>query len=105
MADDCIYSDKQTTTAELREGQMPELTKKLVTKGVVIAAEASFTRDMAENLLSMFAHLDDGQEITVKLSNKGVWAVTPEGIRLFVGSAEPFEVEGSGSNAVKPSVQ
>lgn len=84
---------------------MADLTKRVQPRGVIIAAEANFTIDMAQNLLSMFSHLQDGQEITVKFSNKGVWAVTPEGIRLFIGSTEVFEVGSDGRNAAKPQVQ
>lgn len=84
---------------------MADLTKVIRPRGVVIAAEANFTIDMAQNLLSMFAHLQEGQEVTVKLSNKGVWAVTPEGIRLFIGSTEVFEVGNNGQVGAKPHVQ
>ena len=84
---------------------MAELTKSVQTRGVVVSAEASFTQDMAQNLVSIFAHLHEGQEVTVKFSNKGVWAVTPEGIRLFIGSTEAFEVGSDGANAAKPQVQ
>ena len=84
---------------------MADLTKLVRPRGVVIAAEANFTIDMAQNLLSMFAHVQDGQEVTVKFSNKGVWAVTPEGIRLFIGSTEVFEVGNHGQDAAKPHVQ
>lgn len=84
---------------------MMDITKRVQPRGVIIAAEANFTVDMAQNLLSMFSHLQDGQEITVKFSNKGVWAVTPEGIRLFIGSTEAFEVGNNGCNATKPQIQ
>lgn len=84
---------------------MADLTKLVRPRGVIIAAEANFTIDMAQNLLSMFVHVQDGQEVTVKFSNKGVWAVTPEGIRLFIGSTEVFEVGKHGQDAAKPHVQ
>lgn len=84
---------------------MVDITKKVQPRGVIISAEANFTVDMAQNLLSMFSHIQDGQEITVKFSNKGVWAVTPEGIRLFIGSTEAFEVGSDGRNAAKPQIQ
>lgn len=84
---------------------MTELTKSVQTRGVVVSAEASFTQDMAQNLVSIFAHLHEGQEVRVKFSNKGVWAVTPEGIRLFIGSTEVFEIGSDGGNAAKPQVQ
>jgi len=45
---------------------MTELTKSVQTRGVVVSAEASFTQDMAQNLVSIFAHLHDGQEVTCK---------------------------------------
>lgn len=83
---------------------MVELTKTWQTRGVVISAEANFTKDMAENLLSIFDRLRDDQEVTVKFSNKGVWAVTPEGIRLFIGSAEVFEAGYGSSNAARPQI-
>lgn len=84
---------------------MKDLSKLVRPRAVTIAAEANFTSDMAENLLSMFKHLEEGQEITVKLSNAGVWAVTPEGIRLFIGSTEVFEVGEGDSNAAQSKVQ
>ena len=84
---------------------MTDLTARVRPRGVVISAEANFTADMAQTLVSMFAHLQEGQEITVKFSNKGVWAVTPEGIRLFIGSTEVFEVGTNGQDAAKPHVQ
>ncbi|CAM3299876.1 hypothetical protein PANO111632_13020 [Paracoccus nototheniae] len=65
-------------------------------KGVTITAEANFTVDMAQNLVTMFSHLDEGEEVTVKLSNKGVWAVTPHGVRMFIGATEVFEVGNNG---------
>lgn len=84
---------------------MKDLSKLVRPRAVTIAAEANFTSDMAENLLSMFEHLKEGQEITVKLSNAGVWAVTPEGIRLFIGSTEVFEVGEGDSNEAQSKVQ
>jgi len=99
-----VYGCHPDKTAESRRG-MENLIKSIQTRGVVISAEANFTQDMAENLLSMFTHLEAGQEVTVKFSNKGVWAVTPAGIRLFIGSAEVFEVDSNGRNAAEPQVQ
>ena len=84
---------------------MTDLTARVRPRGVVISAEANFTADMAQNLMSMLAHLQEGQEITVQFSNTVVWAVTPEGIRLFIGSTEVFEVGTNGQDAAKPHVQ
>lgn len=84
---------------------MKDVSKLVRPKAVTIAAEANFTCDMAQNLLAMFEHLKAEQEITVKLSNAGVWAVTPDGIRLFIGSTEVFEVQDGATHAAKPKVQ
>ncbi|MFD1481015.1 hypothetical protein [Paracoccus nototheniae] len=71
---------------------------------MTIAAEANFTVDMAQNLVTMFEHLGKGEEVTVKLSNKGVWAVTPQGVRMFIGSTEVFEVGSNGSDATTAQI-
>lgn len=67
---------------------MDRISNKVQLRGVQIKASASFTADMAENLVSVFRQLDEGEQVTVNLSNKGVWAVTPQGIRLFLGATE-----------------
>ena len=96
--------------SQARERQKARTTMKSIEdrvrpKAVTISAEANFTVDMAQNLLTMFSHLSEGQEITVKFSNAGVWAVTPHGIRLFIGSTQVFEVGGNDDDAGKTKVQ
>lgn len=71
---------------------MRDVSSKVTPRSVAITAEANFTVDMALNLVAMFEQVGEGEEITVKFSNKGVWAVTPFGVRLFIGSTEVFEV-------------
>ena len=78
---------------------MKDICSKVRPRGVTIAAEANFTLDMAQNLVIMFSHLGEGEEVTVKFSNKGVWAVTPQGVRMFIGATEVFEVGSSGHDA------
>lgn len=84
---------------------MKDITARVRPKGVTIAAEANFTVDMALNLVTMFSHINEGEEVTVKLSNKGVWAVTPQGVRMFIGATQPFEVGDNGQDGTKPHVQ
>lgn len=83
---------------------MRDISSRIRPRGVTIAAEANFTVDMAQNLVTMFAHLGEGEEVTVKLSNKGVWAVTPQGVRMFIGSTEVFEVGSNGSDATTAQI-
>lgn len=71
---------------------MRDISSKVIPRSVTISAEADFTIDMALNLVTMFEHVAEGEAITVKFSDKGVWAVTPLGTRLFIGSTKPFEV-------------
>lgn len=71
---------------------MRDVSSKVIPRSVTITAEANFTVDMALNLVAMFEQVGEGEEITVKFSNKGVWAVTPLGVRLFIGSTEVLEV-------------
>lgn len=77
---------------------MDRISDKVRLRGVQIKASASFTADMAENLVSVFRQLDEGEQVTVNLSNKGVWAVTPQGIRLFLGSTEVFSASECDAN-------
>lgn len=83
---------------------MRDISNRVRPRGVTIAAEANFTVDMAQNLVTMFEHLGEGEEVTVKLSNKGVWAVTPQGVRMFIGSTEVFEVGSNGSDATTAQI-
>lgn len=79
---------------------MGTIADKVMPRGVTILASATFSADMAENLVTMFEQIGANEVIEVKFSNKGVWAVTPQGMRLFLGSTEEFSV-GGGDEAPK----
>lgn len=53
-----------------------------------LIARADFTPDMIRNLLVVSEATSEGRTITVELRSYGVWAVTPDGQRLFVGHVE-----------------
>lgn len=65
---------------------MKNLSLRVVPTKVQVLAEAKFTQDMAENLLSMCSAISEGQPVTLQICNKGVWGKTSAGMRLFIGS-------------------
>jgi hypothetical protein len=65
---------------------MKNLSLHIAPTKVEVLAEAEFTPDMAENLLSMCSAIPDGHSVTLQICNKGVWGKTSAGIRLFIGS-------------------
>lgn len=65
---------------------MKNLSLRVASTKVQVLAEAEFTQDMAENLLSMCTALPEGQPVTLQICNKGVWGKTSAGMRLFIGS-------------------
>lgn len=71
---------------------MDPIADKITPRGVTVFASAPFTSDMAKNLVTIFDNLTSEETVDVKFSNKGVWAVTPLGVRLFLGSTEVFSV-------------
>lgn len=50
-----------------------------------VLADAEFTLDMLRNLFVVFEATSDNQPILVEMSDRAVWAVTPEGQRMFIG--------------------
>jgi len=65
---------------------MKNLSLRVVPTKVQVLAEAEFTQDMAENLLSVCSAFSDGEPVTLQICNKGVWGRTAAGMRLFIGS-------------------
>lgn len=50
-----------------------------------VVAQAEFTRDMMRNLSVVFEAAAGDLPVTVEMCGHGVWAVTPDGARLFLG--------------------
>lgn len=60
-----------------------------VTAGYVpLVAKADFTIDMVRNLLLMFEVRESDTPVTLEFREWGVWAVTAEGVRLFIGATK-----------------
>ncbi|WP_157935883.1 hypothetical protein [uncultured Paracoccus sp.] len=53
-----------------------------------LVAKADFTIDMVRNLLLMFEVRESDNPVTIELREWGVWAVTAEGVRLFIGATK-----------------
>ncbi len=53
-----------------------------------LLARAEFTLDMIRNLLVVAEATAEGRPVMVEFRSFGVWALTPEGHRLFVGHVE-----------------
>lgn len=53
-----------------------------------LLGSAEFTLDMIRNLLVVAEATAEGRPVTVEFRSFGVWALTPEGHRLFVGHVE-----------------
>ena len=65
--------------------------KRVGVKNPTILASATFSPDMAENLLTMCrqsAEAGENGQITVEIRSWGVWGVTAGGRRVFLGSME-----------------
>lgn len=60
-----------------------------VTAGYLpLVAKADLTIDMVRNLLLMFAVRESDDPVTIELREWGIWAVTAEGVRLFIGATK-----------------
>lgn len=53
-----------------------------------VLASAEITADMAEDLARMCAHARDGERVIIQISGRGVWGVTSQGVRMFIGDSE-----------------
>ena len=53
-----------------------------------LVGRADFTLEMIRNLLVVAEATGEGRPITVEFRSFGIWALTPEGHRLFVGHVE-----------------
>lgn len=49
---------------------------------------AEFTRDMLSNLLVVFEAAAQGRPLMLEMCDREVWAVTPDGSRLFIGARD-----------------
>ncbi|WP_411840285.1 hypothetical protein [Paracoccus sp. ME4] len=50
-----------------------------------VLARAEFTVDMLRNLCVVFEAAVGDDPLTIELCDRGVWAVMPDGHRLFIG--------------------
>nr|WP_111298312.1 hypothetical protein [Paracoccus saliphilus] len=71
---------------------MNQVADRIRPREVKVHASAEFTADMAENLCLVFQCMPEGERLVVSFSSAGVWAVTSQGRRIFIGSTEVFEV-------------
>lgn len=51
-------------------------------------ANAEFTRDMAETLISHFADYEVEGIVTIEVTDKGLWLKNPEGGQQFLGATK-----------------
>lgn len=88
LANRCQGSGQTPIRGPFKESRlsMKNLSLHVALTKVQVLAEAEFTKDMAENLLSMCSAIPDGHSVTLQICNKGVWGKTSAGIRLFIGS-------------------
>ncbi len=54
-------------------------------KGLPVTARATFTREMLRNLWVVFEAAADNDALMIEIGEQGVWAVTPDGHRMFIG--------------------
>lgn len=54
-------------------------------QGSAAAMTAAFTREMLQNLAVVMEAACEDQPVTVEVEALAVWAVTPDGARLFIG--------------------
>lgn len=58
----------------------------------VPALRLPITLKMLRNLLVVFEAAAEDAPLIVEITDRGVWAVTPDGQRIFVGTAAPADV-------------
>lgn len=81
---------------------MKDIAYRLRPRQVRIHASAEFTSDMAANLAAVFHQAQD-ERVVVNFSDRGVWAVTSAGTRVFIGATYIFESDQP--DAAKPKIQ
>lgn len=74
---------------------MKSIVSNVTPKNLRVLASASFTPDMARNLVEMCSQVADGEVVTLQICDWGVWGVTSHGIRMFIGSMEKFEKQNA----------
>ncbi len=52
---------------------------------LAVKAQAEFTLDMLRNLVVVFEAAAEDRSILIEMGDRGVWAVTHDGHRLFIG--------------------
>lgn len=67
---------------------MESISDRVTAGNLPLVAKASLTKDMVRNLLLMFEVREGDHPVTIELREWGVWAVTAEGVRLFIGATE-----------------
>ena len=72
---------------------MNSITSRVNPKGLKLLAKAEFTRDMADNLVSMYSEDGGEQVVSVEIYDWGVWARSGDFVRLFLGSTEALTAE------------
>lgn len=50
-----------------------------------VTVRAEFTRDMLRNLAVVVEAACGNRPVTLEMSPQGIWAVTPDGCRIFIG--------------------
>ena len=81
---------RTSAQAVWEEKEMKQIADRVRPSGVKVHASAEFTRDMAENLCLLIQGMSEGERLVVSFTNAGVWAVTRQGLRVFIGSTEVF---------------